>query len=54
MSMARCDSCQVLIDTDIDPEAAQGDQFTCEACRVLQDDEAAYDIRNGFEPQRDF
>jgi len=54
MSMAACDKCQILIDTDIDPEACVDDGFICEVCRTLQDGEAAFDIRNTFEPQRDF
>lgn len=35
MSVARCDQCERLIDTDQDPDStyAKPDQFICEYCR---------------------
>jgi hypothetical protein len=33
MSMARCDLCRDLIDTDDDPEACVHDGYLCESCR---------------------
>lgn len=54
MSMARCDECQVLIDTDIEPEACVEGGFLCEVCRTLMDGEAAFEVTNAYEPNRDF
>lgn len=33
MSLATCQSCETIIDTDEDPEACVGDDFMCEVCR---------------------
>lgn len=44
MSMARCDDCRCLIDTDDHPEACTDDGYLCEDCReepwTLQDEQA--------------